>query len=259
MIILLIVLIFLFSCFATVPNINCYAASPSPQYYARVMSDNVYLYKTPYNLDDVSNLYFCLPKTYFVNLVAADGEFYKVNYLDFSGYVKKEEVQPIVGTPATPYLENINFRIFADLSRDLRTEPNTFSGTSSQVVYLPLYSRNLTYFGTIEGEQLIPDRTNVWLYCKYSADKDYFGYVYSDFCDKITPIIENSEEVSYTTEPDFLVNTTPPTTALKPNSKATAIIIIALSVPSLAFVLLILKNSKLIKADKAKKGEVIDY
>ena len=37
---------------------------------------------------------------------------------------------------------------------------------------------------------------DIWYYCKYTADKDYYGYVYSDFCDEISPFINNNEELT---------------------------------------------------------------
>ena len=252
-------MIFLLICLMLFNNLPVAFASASSIIYARIMYENTYLYKSPYNLEDVSNIYFCLPKTYFVQLLDEENEFYKVQYMEFYGYVKKENVQTIVGTPKQAYLENINFRVYAELSRDLRSEPNTLSGTSSQITYIPLYSRNLTYYGTIIGETLIEGRTSVWYYCKYSADQDYYGYVYSDFCDKLTLITENTEQVTYTTSPNFSAPNLSVDTTPTPNNKTTSIIIFALSVPSLIFVFLLLKNGKLIKKEKNSKGEITDY
>lgn len=242
---------------------SSYVATPTSStapIYARIMNEDTYLYKSPYQLEDISNTYFCLPKTYFVQLLGEENGFYKANYLNFTGYVKKDNVQTIVGTPKTPYLENINFRIYAELSRDMRSEPNTYSGSSSQVAYIPLYCRNLTYIGKISGETLIDNRTNVWYYCKYTADKDYFGYVYSDFCDEMTKIAENTEQVTFTSEPNFSKPDLSITNTINtPTSNTISIIIIALSIPSLIFVILLLKNSKLVKKHTQKNGEIIDY
>src|SRR5690625_4548405 len=114
------------------------SASTFDTYYARIMYDNVYLYKSPIYVDEYSNIYFSLPRTYFVLLlVNSNSEYYKVNYLNFSGYVKKEYVQTIVGKPNTPYLENQSFRVYSEQSRDMRSEPSTISGSSSQIIYIP--------------------------------------------------------------------------------------------------------------------------
>ncbi len=238
---------------------NCVSVYASTIYYARIMTNNAYLYKSPLDIDDYSNVYFILPQTYFVELLdLSNSDFYKVNYSTFTGYVKKDCVQAIVGAPQNAYLDNLNFRIYAEMSRDLRSEPTTLSGSSSQVAYIPLYNRNLTYYGSIVGEECIDGRTNIWYYCKYSADKDYYGYVYSDFCDELPdPLPKNSEEVVYTTAPDFGETETP--NALPIDNSATAIIIAILCVPALIFIFLILKGTKIIKNEKLSTGEIQDY
>ncbi len=253
----MILLMLFLICFQSM-NIPVYAAD---QYkpYARIMFDNVYLYRTPNEIADYSNIYFELPRTYFVQLIdTAENDFFKVSYLNFVGFVKKDNVQAIIGTPIKPYLENISFRVFSEQSRDLRSEPTTQGGSSHQVAYIPLYSRNLTYYGSIQGENLIEDRTNVWYYVKYTADKEYFGYVYSDFCDKMTKRELNEEEVIYTTYPEF--NKKPEDSKTLPlESKTTGIIIGILSIPALIFVFMILKSSKLISKEKSNGKEVKDY
>lgn len=232
----------------------------SQTYYARIMQDNVYLYLSPVDADDYTNILFTLPRTYFVQLLDNAGEnFFKVKYKDFYGYIKKDKVQAIAGTPQEPYLEDINFRVFAELSRDMRSVPSTKSGTSSQVAYIPNLCRNLTYYGCIVGDSLIDGRTDVWYYCKYSADKDYYGYVYSDFCDEMPkqmPI--NSENVEYTTAPTFEPETNNQT-SLPIQNKTTGIVIAILSIPACLFVYLIMRSSKFSTTKRTKQKEVIDY
>lgn len=236
-----------------------FVSATNVSYFARVMQDDVYLYKTPLDISDYSNTYFALPKTYFVELTtSANDMFYSCRYSSFTGYVKKDCVQAIAGTPSNPNLNNINFRVYAELSRDLRTEPTTESGSSSQVAYIPLLSRNLTYYGSIKGECLIEGRTNVWYYCKYSADKDYYGYVYSDFCDEITPILSNTEEFTYVENPTFQP-TVESNTSIPVNNNVVGIIIGVLSVPALIFVFMILKGKNILTREKFKDKEVIDY
>lgn len=237
---------------------TCFA-SETQTYFARILQDNVNLYKSPIEAEDYTNVLFVLPKTYFVQLLDnAGNDFFKAKYKDFYGYVKKDKVMPVVGTPQTPYLNDINFRVFAELSRDMRTYPTTKTN-SSQVVYVPNLSRNLTYFGTVIGDSLIDGRTNVWYYCKYSADKDYYGYIYSDFCDELPKQLPiNSEEISYTTEPNFNA-IEPEKTSLPLENKATGIVIAILSVPACLVVYLIMQSSKVISTKRAKQKEVTDY
>lgn len=233
-------------------------ASTGETYFARVLNDDVMLYKTPNEQDDYSNVYFILPRTYFVELVDEEGEFYKVNYISFSGYVKKNSVQAISGVPTNPYLTDVSFRVYSEQSRDLRSEPTTKSGTSQQVAYIPLYSRNLTFYGRVVGETLVEERTNIWYYCKYSADQEYYGYVYSDFCDFMTGYVDNPEQVTYIENPSF-TTTASATTDAQLNNKATGIIIAVLMVPALIFIFLIVKGGKLLQRDRTKSKEVKDY
>jgi len=239
--------------------INVYANS-NQTYFARVMFDQVYFYKTPYEINDSSNIYFTLPKSYFVELTdLVDNNFYKANYLNFSGYVKKDSVQAIEGIPSSPYLKNINFRVYAELSRDLRTEPNTSNGSSSQVAYIPLYTRNITYIGAITGETLIDGRTDIWYYCKYSADKDYYGYVYSDFCDELSPIIENTEQVTYLNNPTFKFDTNKNNYTLSQSDSKLGIIVGILSIPALIFLFMVIKGKHILSKERFNDKEVIDY
>ena len=236
-------------------------ASTYDTYFARVMYDDVFLYKTPVDISSYENVMFVIPKTYFVELTEDAGtDFYKANYLDFTGYVKKSEVQAIEGRPENPYLADMHFRVYNDLSRDLRSEPTTINGADSQIAYITL-SRNLTFYGIIYGETKVEGRTNVWYYCKYTADTDYYGYVYSDFCDEFdyTDIPENTEDVTYIPYPEFgkVVEEAP--ISLPTESKTTTIVIAILCVPALIFVVMIIKSSKLVSKNKANQKEVKDF
>ena len=223
--------------------------------YARVEFNQTYLYREPILDNSTSNTLFELPKTYFVKLIDRAGDdFYLANYNGISGYVKKDSVRAISGTPSSPYLTNISFRVYAEPSRDMRTYPSNDSNLSNQVVYIPLYSKNIEYLGSIKGQELILNRTNVWYYCKYTADKDYYGYVYSDFCDEMTPLYDNTEQFSYTDNPTFLdvkesneIN----------HSKMLGLIIAIMSIPAVIFIVLILRGKHIL--DYKSKREVIDY
>lgn len=235
-------------------------AGETETFYARIIQDDCNLYISPVDVDDYTNVLFVLPKTYFVQLIDnAGNDFFKVKYKSFFGYVKKDKVQTVVGTPQTPYLDDLNFRVFADLSRDMRSCPSTKNGSANQIVYIPSLSRNLVYYGTISGESLIDGRTDVWYYCKYTAEQDYYGYIYSDFCDELqTPLPSNTETLEYTTAPNFNISQSEQT-ALPLENKTTGIIIAILSIPACLFVYLLFKSSKIITSKRTNKKEVIDY
>ena len=240
----------------TIPVVQ---ANNTPTYFAKVMLDETYLHKTPELNSNSENVYFQLPKTYFVELIENTNEFfYKARYLHFYGYVKKDSVQAVSTTPSCPFLENVSFRVYADMSRSLMSNPNTSSTTSNLVATIPLYTKNLTYYGSIVGETLIEGRTNIWYYCKYSADKDYYGYVYSDFCDNLSPIKENTEEVTFINNPTFKPEEKQPTT-IPPNNNIVGIIIGILCIPALIFAFMIIKSKNILTRENLKNKEIIDY
>lgn len=236
-------------------SLNVYAGN-NTTYYAKILFEQVYFYRTPTEDNSTENIYFELPKTYFVELLSSHNNFYEARYLNIKGYVKKDSVQAVDGTPINPFLNNISFRVYAELSQHLRTSPNI--NQSNLITTIPNLTRNITYIGTINGETLIEGRTNVWYFCKYTADKDYYGYVYSDFCDELSPIIENSEEVKFISNPTF-ETPQPPQLTIPTTSNTVGIVVAILSVPAIIFILLLMRGTHLFKNEKLKSKEVVDY
>ncbi len=234
-----------------------YASEKEPV-FARVMYDDVYLYNQPSSDND--DIFFCLPKTYFVKLIDSyDSTFYLAEYKEFTGFVKKSEVKAVKEIPAKPYLDDMNFRVYAELSQDLRTEPTSISGSSLVIANVPLLSENLIYYGYTKGESKISGRTDVWYYCKYQGNQDYYGYVYSDFCDKfsVNNIPLNTENLTYIDNPTFEKLEKVYSTLPSKNNNL-AIIVLILSFPAIIFLYMILKNSKIFSQNE-KQGEVQDY
>jgi len=249
------ILIFLLFLEATTP---CVYATDTETYFARVMFEQVYLYKTPTDDDSVSNVYFELPKTYFVELTNSyDDTFFVAKYLDLTGYVKKTCVQAIDGIPTTPYLNNISFRVYAEMSTEIFSEPNK-SDSSNLVGTIPLFTRNIQYYGAIKGQSLIEGRTNVWYYCKYTSDTTHYGYIYSDFCDEMPTIIENTEQVTYIDNPTFTIEI-PPQNSIPITDNVVGIVIGILSIPAFIFVFMIIKGKHILTKEPTKNKEVIDY
>ncbi len=237
-------------------NVPVYAADTNT-YYARVLFEQVYLYKTPIEDNSLSNIHFELPKTYFVELIGKENNFYKAKYLDFYGYVKKDSVQAVANAPINPFLTNINFRVYASLSETMWSTAST-QNNSSIITQIPHLTNNLTFIGKINGECLIENRTNIWYFCKYTLDKEYYGYVYSDFCDEMTTISNNIEELEYISNPTFEV-VVPPTKTIPQNSNAVGIVIGILSIPVLIFVFMIMKGTRILNSERTHKKEVVDY
>ena len=166
-------------------------------------------------------------------------------------------MQAIDGTPISAFLDNITFRVYSELSQNLRSEPQVKN--DNLITQLPPLTKNIQYIGKVSGECLIEGRTNVWFYCKYTINNStYFGYVYSDFCDEITPIINNNESFTYIDNPTF-EKQIEPINSIPENSNFVGIIVAILSLPALAFVLLVIKSGKILNEKKIGKKEVVDY
>lgn len=237
------------------------SATTEKSFYAKVMFEQVFLYKTPELDNSNSNVYFELPKTYFVLLTGnANEDFYSARYLNINGYVKKNSVQATSSTPVKPFLDSVNFRIYAELSRNLMSEPNTTSASSKQIAIIPLYSKNVTFYGKVIGETLIESRTNIWYFCKFSADTDYYGYVYSDFCDQFpADLPENTEEINYIENPFATAEPPEQPKSLPLKSSSTGIIVAILTLPAIAFFFMIIKGKSLITKQSVKDKEITDY
>ena len=233
-----------------------YVSASSSCIYARIMQEDCFLYRSPIDVDDVSNIYFELPKTYFVELIdSPNNDFYEAKYMNTIGYIKKDSVQAITGTPINPYLSNVTFRVYATLSQDLRSYPNV--DITNHITTIPLLSKNIVYIGKVEGECLIEGRTNIWYYCRYIGDRTYEGYVYSDFCDEMSSISINTEDVTYTMNPSFSDMSTK-TDSHHSNDNLIGIVIGILSIPALILVFMVIKSKQILSHDP-NNNEIVEY
>lgn len=208
--------------------------------YAQILQTGCYLYKTPVDNTNYTNVYFMLENSYFVELISDyNDEFYKAKYLDAIGYVKKSQVQCVQGTPKTPFLNNISFRVFSSDSREMYDKPFAHTNNPTLKVYLPLYCTDLIYYGKIYGESAIEERTNIWYYCKYTVTNEC-GYVYSDACDKMSTIVKNTEKLPYIDSPQWNISNSNPQ-LISVNSKPFKITTLLIFIPFIIFAILLIK------------------
>lgn len=207
------------------------ATAESSPIYAKVSYNNVYLYSLPENKDE--NRLFMLPHTYFVKLLASEGEeFYYAQYDDIFGYVKKASVTPMNGTPVSPYATS-SFRVFSLDGIGLYKYP---SMQEEKIADIPYLSEELTFYGTMQGEEVIPEKSNQWYFAKY-ASSGTFGYVYSVFCDKLPQIEENTETFNVISSPLF----TEEKASNELSPVAMTFIILGVSLPCLIVLYLLVK------------------
>lgn len=230
-------------------------AADNETIYAKILFDETYLYRNIDENQTVDNIYFELPKTYFVELLSLHGDYYKARYLDIFGYVKKDRVQAVAKTPQIPFLTTVTFRVYSAMSQSLRLSP---SANANIITEIPLLTKNIQFLGAIKGESLIEGRTNIWYYCKYTSNNSYYGYVYSDFCDEMPQIAPNMEEIEFVSNPTFQVTQINNTIPLE-NKTSIGLVVAALSIPALIFIFLILNGTKILSNTKTKSKEVVDY
>lgn len=199
--------------------------------YAKVQSSGVYFYSMPSETSAV----FEIPSSYFVRVESALDDFYKASYKNKIGYVKKNEVALMRGTPSRPYAD-ANFKLFTAYC--LYEFPNT----SSTIVASLDTQTSLVFYGTKVGQQ-VSSTTNLWYYCSVkSGDQTKFGYVFSGVTDYLSPIETNTESFERVSEQIF----EPQTEEFQALSTGTKIIlIVSIALPSLLILYFLIKPNRI--------------
>jgi len=209
------------------------------QYYAKITRDEVYFFEQPN--DSIEFRIFKLPASYFVLLTAdANDKFYSCRYGDKTGYVKKEEVTPMNGTPLSPYANFANFRVFALDGIEMRSTPR--KNPLNVITKISYLEDNLLYYGSIEGDELVPKKSTIWYYCKFiDEDQSQFGYLYSSFCDELTNIPLNMEEFDKIEGDLFPLPVAPNSPSTHLSGTAKTLIIVGVSLPCVVILYLLIK------------------
>ena len=235
-------------------------------YFARIENSNTFFYSAP--IDNIESKLFILPNTFFVLLTGnANDEnnlFYSAIYMDKNGYVKKNEVKPVSNIPQKPYANNLSFSVFSTSGLELRETPqNTPFNIITEIPYL---EKNLIYYGSLEGDEVIPDMTNEWYYCKYiNNNSTYFGYLYAGYCYLLPPIPQNAEAVEYINDEIFKQVNLPTTPTQDENAFVSddlkIVIIIGACLPFLFIIYLLFKPTKIMvdNGNKKPKKKYIFY
>ena len=221
----------------------CFAES---FYYAKIETPSVYLYSSPVKSDKYR--LFEIPDSYYVVLKGSENEdFFCAKYADINGYVLKTSVVPINETPNFPFA-NSSFRVFT--STNLYSSPSTDSSILSTLNLETITS----YYGTVPGQELIPDSTNLWYYCAYNdGELTRYGYIYSYFCDKFQKIQPNTESYTKIEDEIFKANSAQEQSSLSEIPTLGKILIfVGISIPCLAILIIVLRK-KSSREEKPKK------
>lgn len=194
--------------------------------FARIMETTT-LYKSPTINEDISNIYCLAEKTYFVEILSEFEDVYEVNYNDTIGYVKKNDVKEITNTPSTPYPYNIKLSLNSPCN--LRRTPTTKSNTNNIIAPLNQDETNFIFIGRVFADEAIDFGGSAWYLVKYNGE---YGYIYNKYVKSISPIYDNTENVSFVEKQSNNIK--------NPITSTPAIIIVILLLIPCLFILIIL-------------------
>lgn len=220
-------------------NISTANAENENQYYAKIQGTNVFLCSLP----NESSAIFEIPYSYFVKVDKTVDDYYKVTYKDIEGYVKKDRVKLMKGTPQSPYA-NATFKIFV--------QHNLYeSATQNSANILNVdTSSTITYYGTKIGQQ-VTSSNNIWYYSSLQSNgKTYYGYIFSGITDYLTNININNESFEVVSD-TVLSSGISEFSSLSTNTKI--MLIVSISVPSLLILYFLIKPSKIMQISKSRK------
>ena len=232
---ILVVFIFILTFLAA---LNTQKANAETNFYAKIQSSNVYLYS-----QTNKTALFEIPYSYFVKVEKNEDEYYKCSYNGIEGYVKKNEVTLMNGTPQNPYA-NSSFKVF--VSNYIYSSPNQASTIQNSIST----SDSLKYYGKIEGQQ-ISSTSNVWYYCSIQKDGQiFFGYVFSGITDYLSPIQTNNE--SFENVDEDVLSASPYSQITTLSTKTKILLIISIALPSIIILYFLIKPNR-IQITKTKK------
>lgn len=210
------------------------------QRYARI-ENQTNIYKLTADNESIQNIICIAEKSYFVEIISEYENKYRVNYNGISGYVKKNDVREITGTPITPYPYNIKIQLASNCN--FRSSPSTKTEVSNIITTLKAGENNFTFIGRIFSEEAIDFGGTTWFYVNYQGVN---GYIYNKYVKSITPIYENKESVNFKSNNNTkLVNPITHTPSI--------IIIIILFLPCLGILLILYLPRKYTHKTKPKK------
>lgn len=242
-------IIFLFDCGNE--NSKIYALDEH-EFYAQVQNTNIYLYESIQGKP-----MFEIPETFYVKLLSSENNFYKCHYNGVVGFVLKSEVQCVAYPPDTPYLNYISFRNYGTQSSELRTEPSRMGGIKTLVTELPLYESNFCYYGKLSGEEVVPNRGDVWYYCSYTKNNQTnYGYIYAGLVDMMTQYSLNPLDLHPIDAHIWEGKTQTGGATLSLPTKKETLVILAISLPIIFVIALLFKPIKKTKKISLKTSNL---
>lgn len=261
---ILLTLQMLISLFDFVPNKTLFAQNVP---YAKITKQNVAFYNSP--LATESNVKFYLEQSYYVKLLERESDgFYKTEYIDEVGYVLKSDLVFVDGTPVTPFPTNISFRVFSLSGLNMRSSPVESGGPFNIITTIPFLENNLVYYGKVNGEEAVAHKGTIWYFAKYlqpNSQTQPRGYLYSVFCDMLSVITVNTEQLPVIEEPKFDIDVQTPSLLTTLPQYLQITIVFAVCLPCILIIYFLFKPTKISidngkrKNKKIKKLKGSDY
>lgn len=161
-----------------------FTTTNNESYQTKEILSTTPLYKTttddPQNL---ANIYFLLPKTYYVEILnsckldsGADGFF--VRYGETEGYCLSSSLSADFSTITTTQ-SGITLKMYPDAGTYIRSTPSI---ADNKIRIIPQSTSGIIYIGSISGDTPTDGTTNTWYYVEYniSDTKTVLGYIYSE-------------------------------------------------------------------------------
>ncbi len=163
--------------------------------YAKALV-NCTLYKSPSLSDELKNIYFIVPESYFVTVLEnVSDTVMKVQYDRYVGYVNSTNVLIATFIPIVKTLDGITCDIKETVGTQVWNIPSATDGTSLTVI--DAGTKNIKYIAMVYGTIPIGGESNLWYYVNYtpavSSTNVYEGYVYSENVTNVSEIVMNAE------------------------------------------------------------------
>lgn len=157
--------------------------------YACVLSNHAYIFSSSDN-NNMDNAICLAEYTYYVQILRTIDTHYFVQYGDLCGYIAKDAVQKVKGTPQCPFPTNIYLKTYSNYC-NLRSSPKI--STQSNIIASIAPKTELQFVGRIYGEEGVDFHGTTWYYVKYN---EISGYIYSAYIDNSVYIPLNCESLS---------------------------------------------------------------
>lgn len=175
-------------------NINIASAESENIVYAKAL-ENCVLYKSQTLDDDLNNIYFIVPETYFVVVLSnVDDLICKVQYDKYIGYVKSNSILVATFVPIVKTLEDIKCDIKQTSGTQIWNKPSAFGDVLTTI---PAGMKDINYIASVYGDIPNGGESNIWFYISYTPATNstnvYEGYIYSENTTNLSEIVVNAE------------------------------------------------------------------